>query len=103
MKRKLNLIKKITEAGVIRILIIFPLTVETMQQLIIKPWKRSLGTWSTKKMIKSKRFKNFKKLQIFLKNADFKILNNNPLHLESMQWPIIKPRGDYAALETKET
>ena len=38
------------------------------------------------KMIKnSKGFKNLKKIQIFFKMPDIKILKNIPLHLEAMQ------------------
>ena len=45
---KLNFIKKIDKAGVIKKLISTPLTLQTMQQLNIKPWRRALGPWCRK-------------------------------------------------------
>ena len=57
-----------------------------MLQLIINPWRRSLGPWCRKKF---KKFENIQKLEkiaiIFIKNADNKILKNILLHLEAVQ------------------
>ena len=39
---------KIAKAGVSEIFITIPLTLETMQQLILKPWRRFLGPWCRK-------------------------------------------------------
>ena len=44
--------RKIAEAGVIKILITNPLTVETMQQLIIMPWRRSYDPGAVKNDLK---------------------------------------------------
>ena len=61
--KKFIFYQKIALAGVIKILITIPLTLETMQQLIIKPWRRSLGPWCRKK---NQYSKNLRKLQILL-------------------------------------
>ena len=47
-KFELKFIKEIPKTGAIKILITIPLTLETMQQLIIKPWRRSLRPWCRK-------------------------------------------------------
>ena len=55
---------------------------ETMQQLIVKIWRRSHGPWCRKKL------KNLKKMQIFQKIAlirDIEILKNIPINLQAMQ------------------
>ena len=80
--KKLNFIK-IAEAGVIKILIIIPLILKTMQQLIIKP-RRSLGPWFRKSDIKLE-IQILEKISFFKKIAKIKILKNIPLHLEAMQ------------------
>ena len=50
----LNFIKKIAKAGVIKTSITISLTLETMHQFIIKPWRRSLGPrcWKNDKIKK---------------------------------------------------
>ena len=54
-EKKFKFYPKIKKTGVKKTLITIPLFLETMQQLIIKPWRRSLGPWCRKK------FKNMKK------------------------------------------
>ena len=50
----------------IKILITIPITKETMQQVIIKPWRRSLVPWCRKNQENQKDSKNLN-LQIFFK------------------------------------
>ena len=75
---KIKIYQQFDQAGIIKMLITISLTLETMRQPIIKPRMSSLGPWCRK-------LKKLKKLQIFLKIADIKILKNIPLHLETMQ------------------
>ena len=84
---KKNFLSKIAKAGVIKILITIPLTLETMRQLIIKPWRRSLGPWGQKKDKKLENIqkKTLKNCKYFLKTANIKILKTIPLHLEAMR------------------
>ena len=83
LKFEIRTYSKIAKAGVIKKLTI-PLTIETTQQIIIKPWKRSPGPWCLKNE-KFKKIQNFKELQVILKIADIKILKIIQLHLEAMQ------------------
>ena len=54
--------RKIAKTGVTKILITIPLALETMQQLVIKPWRRSLEPCCRKTEKKFKRFKNLEKI-----------------------------------------
>ena len=51
---KIKLYQQIAQAGVVKIMITIPLTLETMRQPIIKPWKR-IRTLVSEKMIKNSR------------------------------------------------
>ena len=74
--------QKIAKAGVIKIWITIPLTVEIMRQLIIKPWRMFQGHCCAKNDETFK--KDSKNLQIFFKIADTKIWENIQLNLEAM-------------------
>ena len=68
MEFKFKFYQKTAKAGVIEILITIPITLEHMQQRIIKPYKSSLGTWC------QKRSKRFKKLENIFKMLKFVII-----------------------------
>ena len=74
--------QKIAKAGVIKRPIIIPFTPEIMRQLIIKPWRRSLGPWSRKNDQKFKNIQKIEKIASTFKNGfDIRILKNIPSHL----------------------
>ena len=81
-------------------LITIPLTLETMQQLIIKPPRRSQGLCCRKKL------KNMKKLQIFLKIAtirDIKSWRTFHYIYKLCSNILSKHRWSSVALEARET
>ena len=80
--KKFIFYQKIAQAGVIKILITILLTLETMQQLIIKPRRRSLGPWCRKK---KSIFKKLEKIANIAISPDNKISKNIPLHLQTMK------------------
>ena len=58
LKLKVLKFSIISKTGVIKMLIEIPLTLETMQQLIIKPWRRSQGLCCRKKIQKHEKIAN---------------------------------------------
>ena len=64
LKFEIKLYQKIDKAGVIKILITIPLTLETMPQLIINSWRRSPGPWCRNKEKNSKTFKKLETIAI---------------------------------------
>ena len=70
-------------------MITISLALKTMQQLIIKPWRRSKSLWCRKKFKNSKNSKYLKNRFHYIYKLCSKILKN--------------PRGNSVTLEAKET
>ena len=74
---KLNFITKNAKAGVIKILITIPLAAKTQLQLVIKPWRLSLGPWCRENDIKIQ--KDLKKI-VKIANIFQKLWALNTVH-----------------------